>query len=1225
MLLTDWLQTVRTKFNLKCSHLYRSAFPPIRRRLPYYAPVAACVEVLEQRQLLSGVSDAQDALDLAQSDFETAHTDFQNQLAVYETHLLQDQAAANQLRDSTWQQANNAFQTAMETGHEAFESALLAANNTYDTAVAGHQTTLIAAVTAARTAQADVADQIADSWESSRTTADLALEQAHQQANAARTSSLATARASFEATVGGATDGYESTVSGAESTFDQTVAGAEATFAQAESTAWDSYVDTTEDLRDNLTTLLANARANRDQFLAQHSGISIDPALIASDPDYLADIAQIDATLSTNYDALDLAFELDVTGAESDFIDQTTTAAGARDGQAEAAETAFDSATTAAEDAYDSALDAADADFDDQMDQAEDEYEGALSAAETTFDTNVLNASTAHSSALTSAESAFDGEARAAVQGYIDFLTEAFGTPGSYDEELGEIPAVPGSYQNAVRGAATQASTTLSDALDARNAAYEAADSAYRNSVRSAATQYVTAYQSAQSTLDAAVTAAGQQLDQSAQQAYESYIDTEEQIYSSPAPENMDEDDYGQWWQQIEDAINSAKKQYAVAIAQAQLAYTQATSAAYVAATQSERSARAGFASGMAEAEYTRTEKRASAEKEFVLAVHGALSGFVEAFDAISKNYAEQSADAYMEMQQSLADAERTFEEAVAEANSTYEDSLKDAVETGMEQAADADSEYVDALADALSEQQEDIANAGDDYLNAITTAQSDWKLADAAGRQDYTEAVGAAYDQLTVGVSAAEAEAVGALTATVGTWESQSAAVWRDAAIRIYGNDAETIAVVDAWLAYDNLVASHAAGVLQSSFEAMGQYTSAVTAAAGIQAQAIESAVELLTNIVSSADAQWFAAFSGAIDAIGSAVDAADAAWLGAAASAFLAYDQSLSAAGIAIVGEWSNAESETAQATMTARFAAFQGVWSAAKNRFTATLNAIAAQKPVEIAAIDEFVQTLAEEEYAYTVAAAARQRDLVTDVMNATVSIAGAAAQRQAAQMVFAAAEYVEYVSGQDPSEFASWTITSGSGSMMGYFTIGGLFGEEMPPENSENPITAQIRGIIQSYDSLASGLRDGTTTPDSLADGSMYGNEGLMSVSPETIAAQIVAALLGGYYDTFWNSVDESLRGLIKGNGWEVHHIFQQSDGLAGFLKQWKPVGGKTGVFDVDDVSNLVGVPDYIHDEISNQQDRWWRARYNALGKDPKAFSIKAVIDATPDKKQLLQDY
>jgi hypothetical protein len=133
----------------------------------------------------------------------------------------------------------------------------------------------------------------------------------------------------------------------------------------------------------------------------------------------------------------------------------------------------------------------------------------------------------------------------------------------------------------------------------------------------------------------------------------------------------------------------------------------------------------------------------------------------------------------------------------------------------------------------------------------------------------------------------------------------------------------------------------------------------------------------------------------------------------------------------------------------------------------------------------------------------------------------------------------------------------------------------------------------------------------------------------------MASQLAAALLGftDYGKVFWDSIDKAMSEALKGSdGWNVHHIYQQADGLREFLRDFKPVNGKTGVFDVDDLDNLAAVPKFVHDEITQHQGDWWRARWKAIVEADKTgslklsdYSIQNVIKHTKDKQGLLNDY
>jgi hypothetical protein len=133
----------------------------------------------------------------------------------------------------------------------------------------------------------------------------------------------------------------------------------------------------------------------------------------------------------------------------------------------------------------------------------------------------------------------------------------------------------------------------------------------------------------------------------------------------------------------------------------------------------------------------------------------------------------------------------------------------------------------------------------------------------------------------------------------------------------------------------------------------------------------------------------------------------------------------------------------------------------------------------------------------------------------------------------------------------------------------------------------------------------------------------------------IVATMVGSALGyvDYAGPFWESLGKGMGEELKDSGeWQVHHIYQQGNGaLEDFLKELKPVNGKTGVFDVHGVDNLAAVPKFIHDEIGLQQDQFWRLKYNELrAADPNVgkYSIQTVIGATKGidaKKQLLADY
>ena len=131
----------------------------------------------------------------------------------------------------------------------------------------------------------------------------------------------------------------------------------------------------------------------------------------------------------------------------------------------------------------------------------------------------------------------------------------------------------------------------------------------------------------------------------------------------------------------------------------------------------------------------------------------------------------------------------------------------------------------------------------------------------------------------------------------------------------------------------------------------------------------------------------------------------------------------------------------------------------------------------------------------------------------------------------------------------------------------------------------------------------------------AANSSQSSQGFMSVSSTTVAGTLAAASIGGYKDAFFASLKSALSDVL-GEGWRVHHLFQQA------------AASLSPGLNLDDISNLVGVPDFIHQKITTEQGQFWQARYNALksnGITPAGKSVEDIIAASGNRSQLLKEY
>lgn len=80
----------------------------------------------------------------------------------------------------------------------------------------------------------------------------------------------------------------------------------------------------------------------------------------------------------------------------------------------------------------------------------------------------------------------------------------------------------------------------------------------------------------------------------------------------------------------------------------------------------------------------------------------------------------------------------------------------------------------------------------------------------------------------------------------------------------------------------------------------------------------------------------------------------------------------------------------------------------------------------------------------------------------------------------------------------------------------------------------------------------------------------------------------------YAERFWKSVGSLFK--RRQSGWRVHHRIQQADTLA---KRYYLERG----IRVQDLNNLVAVPDCVHQEINRQQQQFWRKKAVDFGLKP----------------------
>jgi len=103
----------------------------------------------------------------------------------------------------------------------------------------------------------------------------------------------------------------------------------------------------------------------------------------------------------------------------------------------------------------------------------------------------------------------------------------------------------------------------------------------------------------------------------------------------------------------------------------------------------------------------------------------------------------------------------------------------------------------------------------------------------------------------------------------------------------------------------------------------------------------------------------------------------------------------------------------------------------------------------------------------------------------------------------------------------------------------------------------------------------------------------------------------------YRETYWYDLSANVKDALgfrhDRNGrfpkdWQVHHVYQQSAG------KW--VFDNTGIR-VHEPENLVGVPKFVHDEITQKQNEWWLERRRQLakktGRPLDKIKIQDVID------------